>query len=74
MIRVKVFRERDGKPVDRANVYVCWGFANTYNREGKTDAQGEVLLDVALPQDAKVIINNSFKKDVSLKSDNTFFV
>lgn len=75
MVRIKVFRNKDGKPAENARVYVVWGGLMPVTREGKTDSRGEVLLDIDPPQEARIVINNSHKEDRKLNADgNTFII
>jgi hypothetical protein len=75
MVRIKVFRNKDGKPAENAKVYVIWGGIMSVTRVGKTDSRGEVLLDIDPPQKATISINGSHKEDRTLNADgNTFFI
>jgi hypothetical protein len=72
MMTIKVFR--NGSPLEGAKVWVYWGIANAYGKEGRTDRHGEVNLDVDPNREAKVIINGTVESTGHLRPSMTFHV
>jgi hypothetical protein len=58
MVSIKVIRKYDGTPKEDARVSVYFGMLGQNSRDGRTNRNGEVNLDVP-PGDYRVTINGS---------------
>ncbi len=58
MLTIKVIRKRDNQPLEGAWVGVYFGMVGQNSRDGRTNGQGDVHLDIH-PGSYKVVINSS---------------